>query len=188
MSEEVKTKIEKIPKQSLIPIIPVENPQDIKVSRQKKDRSKTRPGAKNGGKCKVKVPISSIVAYAKKGLSQAEIGKILGVEQQTISRHLRKAGYTMQQLINYRNDKADILALQGMKMLDKIDEAQDVDINTTNDIKNVATAFGILNDHERKERGLSTENILFAGIEQEEKDLIAEIAIIEAEIKEKEKK
>ncbi len=186
MSEKVK---KKIPSQALIPITLAKNPQDIKVSMQKKDRAVTRPGAKGvGAPSKITVPVSTLIAYAKKGLSQNEIAKIMGVTAATISKHIRKAGYTMQQIQHYRDNKADIIALQGMRMLDKIHEAQDVDIHNATDMQKIATTFGILNDHERKERGLSTENILFAGIEQEEKDLIIEIKELEQEIKEKENK
>lgn len=187
MSEDVK---EKVLPRKLIPIIPVADPKSIKVSIKKKDREKSRPGRPKsaGNNTKVIVPLSTLIAYAKKGLSQREIGAMLEppVTANTIGSHLRKAGYTMQRLSSYRDNKADIIAIQGMRLIDKISEAQDVDIVNAGDVQKIATAFGILNDHERKERGLATDHILFAHIEQEEKDLVDEIKVIEMEIKEKE--
>jgi len=101
------------------------------------------------------IPIAWILSLKKQGLSHAKIGKELGCSSVNITKRLQVHKRKQQELTEYRENRADIIASVGKRVLDSI---------TDKEIKKApfgtkATVYGILFDKERLERGESTENI-----------------------------
>lgn len=99
------------------------------------------------------IPIETIIAYAKQGLTQKEIGKILGIARETVSVRLAKAD--LRGLTHYKSHKADSLEHLCRRIQNSI---------TDDDIKSMATdrkvwSVAVLLDKIRLERGQSTANI-----------------------------
>ena len=101
------------------------------------------------------ISIESIVTLAEKGLSHPQIAKILGCSGHNITQRMKAFNYTPQQLKDFKNNRADLLALTQSRIVHNI---------TDDDFKKAGllqkmTAFGIAFDKERLERGESTSNI-----------------------------
>jgi hypothetical protein len=101
------------------------------------------------------IPISRIIELRKRGNSYAEIGKILGCTKQNVELRLRPFKAEIEALESFKEQKADVLAVYQLKLLNSLTES---------DIKNIPpgsrlTGFGILYDKERLERDKSTSNL-----------------------------
>jgi hypothetical protein len=101
------------------------------------------------------IPISRIIELRKRGNSYTEIGKILGCTKQNVELRLRPFKAEIEALESFKEQKADVLAVYQLKLLNSLTEA---------DIKNIPpgsrlTGFGILYDKERLERDKSTANV-----------------------------
>ena len=113
------------------------------------------------------IPISRIIELRKRGNSYSEIGKILGCTKQNVELRLRPFKREIEALESFKEQKADVLAVYQLKLLNSLTEG---------DIKRMPpgsrlTGFGILYDKERLERDKSTENIAYADIVQERQTL-----------------
>jgi len=89
------------------------------------------------------------------GLTITQAADRLNCHKSNISDHLQRNGITPGYLQKYKTKRADVLAYWQHKILNSI---------STDDIKSAslhqkATAYGILYDKERLERGQSTQNI-----------------------------
>jgi predicted DNA-binding protein (UPF0251 family) len=95
-----------------------------------------------------------------KDLTYEQAGKILGVSKQARQQRCDRHGIVRQALKKYKEQRADILASKGRVILNSL---------TTDEIKKIppgsrVTAFGILYDKERLERGESTANVAYADL------------------------
>jgi hypothetical protein len=100
------------------------------------------------------IPLSKMIEYRKKGLTYQEIGDLLGCSKVNVWERLQPFSYEIDNLNNYKDERADTLALYQQVMLSGITE----DKVKKAHISHLTTAFGILYDKERLERGLSTDN------------------------------
>jgi len=124
------------------------------------------------------IPAETIIElYLVKRLSQSEIARTLGVCHQTINERIKRLG--LDSLTNYKNNRADLLALLQRQITDAI-TASDIQKAPLRD-KVVAT--GILYDKERLERGQATEitdskaiNLNIQALDAEEARLKAKLA------------
>ena len=99
------------------------------------------------------IPVETILALHKKKLSCSQIAAIVGCSPQNIQQRLASDGISI--LRAHKDNRADLQALTGAKILRTIDE---------NTIKKASllqrlSSYGILYDKERLERDLSTQNI-----------------------------
>ena len=101
------------------------------------------------------IPIESIIAYAQKNLSYAEIAELVGCSKQNVQQRLNYVGYTRLNLDNFSKHRADTFAHLQSRLLNSI---ADEDLKDINPLQRVVAA-GILYDKERLERGKSTSNI-----------------------------
>ena len=100
------------------------------------------------------IPIESIIEYRKKGLKMSEIGKLLGCDHSNISRRLQLVEQDLDNLDAFKLHRADILALNGRKLLSHItqEKLEKAPLGT------LVLAACQLYDKERLERGQSTNN------------------------------
>ena len=124
------------------------------------------------------IPIESIIEYRRKGLTTREIAAILNCSHTNIVERLQTVSDEIDTLPDYKKHRADILAIRGRRVLN----------NITNEKLEKATAyqltgmFGIINQHERLERGESTSNVGFADYTKKISDIDKEIEALEAEV------
>ncbi|HEY3489918.1 MAG TPA: hypothetical protein VGK27_07335 [Candidatus Deferrimicrobiaceae bacterium] len=99
--------------------------------------------------------LDTAIGYREKGLSYAEIGKIMGASKQSIHELLVRNGIDLGTVASFRSNRGAILAAKQKMLLDNLTDA---------DIKKMAPrdrvlGFGILFDKERLETGKSTANL-----------------------------
>lgn len=101
------------------------------------------------------IPIETLIDLAEtKKLSHAQIAKITGCSAANVTQRLQRAGVTT--LGNYKQNRADILAVAGKQILASITD-EDIKKATLNQ---KVVSYGILYDKERLERGESTSNTI----------------------------
>jgi len=107
---------------------------------------------------------SEIVRLAKinPNLSQQQIGQIVDCDQAYVSRVLKRYGVAQDKTDEFKQLRADILAGVQSKLIESID----TDDLSKVSLRDKVVCFGILNDKERLERGLSTQNFELAMIVQ----------------------
>ena len=101
-----------------------------------------------------KIPTNdlAIQALSEAGLSSYKIAPMVGVSYQTVCRRLRQLTPRLStQIFIYH--RADILAEMQRKLMAMSHN------RPTKELRDLAVAFGIYRDHERLERGQSTENV-----------------------------
>ena len=118
------------------------------------------------------IPIESILELAEKGLSHAQIAKMLDCDRSNISRRLSDHQIAIQGLKYHKKNRADIIALKGKKILENI---------TDDKIKKMSGdrlvwSYGVLYDKERTELDKSNFNVanihqITVNIEENEKEL-----------------
>lgn len=112
---------------------------------------------------------------ANPNLSLSQAAKILGCAKPTIVQHLHRVDTSWTELVpgleRYKARRADLLAHKGKTLLSGLTTDKQKDMSGLQ----LVTAFGILYDKERLERGQSTANIAY-------NDLTKSLAEIEAEI------
>lgn len=126
------------------------------------------------------IPLAKIIELRNKKLSYSEIGKILGCSKQNIDKRLQPFKTSIDNLQAIKDHRADNLAVVSSVILNKL---------TTDDIKKASlqqkvTAYGILYDKERIERG-QVSNIIghvdftakLSDLDQQEALLMAELGI-----------
>jgi|GEM_PF-3382772 len=143
--------------------------------------SSTKPGLTNltapvaasvvpRGRKRDGITLEEVVPLREKGLSYAQIGKLLGVSKQAVHQLFEKSDFDAGTVERFRKSRGSILAEKQRKLLNSIDDSE---------IKKMAPrdrilGFGILYDKERLETGRSTENVssfLHLVMEVEEKAL-----------------
>lgn len=101
------------------------------------------------------IPIEKILELKKKDLTHEQIAELLGCARVNITQRLRPYNELLQNLDRFKNHRADIFALKQSQLLNAVTER---DVKSASLLQKT-TAFGILYDKERLERGQSTENI-----------------------------
>lgn len=101
------------------------------------------------------IPIETIIDYKLKGLSVRAIAKLCGCVHSNIVQRLQRHCDDVDLLPVHRKHRADILTLTGKKLLQSVTEDT---IKEMSGLQRV-TAYGILYDKERLERGQSTQNL-----------------------------
>jgi len=101
------------------------------------------------------IPIADIIEYRERGLSYAEVAKLVGCSKPNVIERLQTAGKEIEATNNYKKHRADTFANMGSRLINSF---------TPGDIKKMsglqkATAVGIFYDKERLERDLSTDNV-----------------------------
>ena len=109
-----------------------------------------------------------LIAYRLQGLSQEEIGRKMGVSQQTISRWMSEV--KIEGLDEWKVHKADILSLVQKNIIDHLKEGKFREMSG----RDLAFALDKLNNMERLERGRSTSIRGYEEIEKEKEKLEAE--------------
>jgi hypothetical protein len=108
-------------------------------------------GGKSGRR---QVDWNKIAAYRRMGLSLQDIGDLVGISKEGVKQALKKMEIEKGEVDHFKEHRADILALFQKRILFSL---------TDEDIERIPpgsrmTAFGILYDKERIERGQSTSN------------------------------
>lgn len=124
------------------------------------------------------IPIESILELRDKNLTQEQIAKILGCTKQTVNQRLKAYNPIFNQIESFKKHRGDALSYTQARILNSLTPA---------DIKNASllqrtTAFGILYDKERLERGQSTENLSIRSMTQSLSKDIDEISNRRAEL------
>ena len=101
------------------------------------------------------VAITDILDLAGKNLTHREIGRLLGISQQCVSKRLKAFAPRLKLLNGYKRHRADMLTLKQAEIMD----AMTPDKIEAASLLQMTTAIGILHDKERMERGQSTANI-----------------------------
>lgn len=117
---------------------------------------------------------------ANPNLSLAQAATILGCDKANIIQHLHRIDTRWVDLTptldRYKRFRADVIAYKQMRLLANLTEEKQREMGGLQ----LATAFGILYDKERLERGQSTSNVAYADLTQSLSDIEAEIAKLEA--------
>jgi hypothetical protein len=107
------------------------------------------------------IPLHEIIdCIENKNLSITQTAKLLNSSKSNISTRLSSVGYKPDYLTKFKNNRADILASYQEIILNSLTPK---DVNSASMSQKV-TAYAILYDKERLERGQSTENIAYADI------------------------
>ena len=101
------------------------------------------------------IPLEKIIKLRAKGLSLEEIAGALGCSIANISIRLKDHMEDLDALNDFKEAKADTLALYQRKLINSLNTG---DIQKASPYQRVGM-FGILYDKERLERGQTTENI-----------------------------
>ena len=102
------------------------------------------------------IPLEKIIEYRRKGLSARAIGKIFNCDHSNVINRLKTVAEDVDTLPEYMIHKADILTLTGKRIINHL----------TDDKLQKASAYqltgmyGIINQHDRLERDLSTANTM----------------------------
>lgn len=112
------------------------------------------------------IPIAKLIELRKKGLTHKEIGKIVGIARENVTRRLLDVD--IPGIETFKRNRADVFAYHEEKLLNSITDAQ---IKKA-PMRDKVVSMGILYDKERLERDLSTSNTItvIADIEALRKD------------------
>ena len=89
------------------------------------------------------------------GATHETIAKATGCARESVSRALKRFGLTTQNIIDYRENRADVLAGLQAKILASVTTA---DLRKAN-LRDKVISAGVLYDKERLETGASTSNV-----------------------------
>jgi hypothetical protein len=107
------------------------------------------------------IPIETILKLHEKNLSSSQIATLVGCGASAIRSRLATCRDILKHTENFKSNRADVLAFHQQKVLSKLTLAEVKPPKTSRDLKDAVTAFGILYDKERLERGQTTVNIDF---------------------------
>ena len=102
------------------------------------------------------VKLDEIVALKRRGFTDAEAGKQLGVSRQAVSAMLKRSGVDLADVEVFKEAEPDILASKRKLLLDSITEK---DIAATKSVRDRMVSYGIAVDKSRLLSGESTSNI-----------------------------
>lgn len=124
-----------------------------------------------GGRSKAKeLPISLLIAEYKAGKTTKQIARQYGYTTTGIEQKCRRYGFNIRTLRAYQAQKADLLAFKQSQIM----EAMGPDKIAAASLRDQATAFNILHNAERLERGQSTANVDFHALSMQLSELEAE--------------
>jgi biotin operon repressor len=109
------------------------------------------------------IPIEKIISLRKRNLSYSEIARILGCAKSNVIQRLEASGIDIDTVEDYKSNRADLYAAMCAAAMNHMTTAKLEKAN----IKDLAIFTGIMSDHERKWRGLSTQIIDYSGASQE---------------------
>ena len=101
------------------------------------------------------VPIGTLIAYAEQGLTNADIGKLVGISHQAIYERFAKIGYSPKNRKQYQEHKAEIYETIQIAIANALSEADWKKVSPAQAI----TSLAILEDKIRLLRGQSTANV-----------------------------
>lgn len=143
----------------------------------KKRPSQAKPRLING----IKVPRPGTKSEAILTLvtttpaTNTEVAESVGCDKALVTEVLARYGINKNECQSFKKHRADILAGLQEKLLSKLN-ACDVPIEKAKDVRDMATAMGIVYDKERLENNLSTANVANAhSVTPELGDLISSI-------------
>ena len=93
--------------------------------------------------------LEKVLTMRQRGLSLNEIGKIVGVSKQAVSKYLKRQGVDIEEIEHFRKNKAVILHGKQKMILDQIDNAQIKKMSPRDKV----ISFGILYDKAKVEEG-----------------------------------
>lgn len=97
-----------------------------------------------------RVPTATMIEYAKKGLSQAEIARLCGVSENTVQRRLKQVD--LKDLKHFEENKHIILSMKQREAL----EALTPEKMEAASALQLGTLAGILMDKQRVQQGMAT--------------------------------
>lgn len=124
------------------------------------------------------IPIELMIHYSEKAMTHAEIGQQVGCSASNVQARFAKVGYTPERLKKFKALRADIFAEKQRQMVNAIDETK---LKKASGYQ-LTGMIGTLHAIERLERGESTQNIAYADMAKDSKDIDTEITELEAEI------
>jgi hypothetical protein len=102
------------------------------------------------------VKLEEVVALKKRGFSDTETGKQLGVSRQAVAGMLKRSGVDLADVEVFKEAEPDILAGKRKLLLDSITAK---DIAATKSVRDRCVSYGILTDKARLLSGESTANV-----------------------------
>jgi hypothetical protein len=124
------------------------------------------------------VPIEQIIEYKLKGLTSADIGKLLGVCDSDVRVRLMNHSEDIDNTDLFRKHRAKVFAFQARRILQAINDA---DIEKAS-LRDKVIAASVLYDKERLESGLSTQNLVYIDLIKAKQTVASEMQTIEAEL------
>lgn len=124
--------------------------------------SSSSPNTDNSNRAPKGIPLETILELRDKKLTLEQIGKIVGCTKQTVSQRLREYQPVFDRIERFKKHRGDLLTWKQAEILNSLTER---DLNNASLLQRT-TAFGILYDKERLERGQSTENLSIKSITQ----------------------
>ena len=114
------------------------------------------PEAKKANKY---IPIEQMIELHEKGLSNPQIAAILHCSTGNVQARLSKCLEIITHTENYKKNRANILTYHQQAISSVLSASEVKPLKTARELKDAATAYGILYDKERLERGQSTANV-----------------------------
>ena len=136
----------------------------------------TLPKHKAGPKS---IPIEAMIDLKRKGLSNIQIGELLGCHNSNVSKRLKALDNSIDLTDRYIKHRPWILAYEQNRIRQSITAA---DIAKAG-LRDKMVSIGILHDHELKAAGLPTQIILYADAVKLKQQLADERKALELEIK-----
>lgn len=127
------------------------------------------------------IPIEAVIDLHRRGLSNVQAAKVLGCSTANVQKRLAKIGEIVANTETYKKNRSNVLAV-GQQMIMSEVAAGEFKIQSARDLKDAATAFGILYDKERLEEGKSTQNIAVSSISADLERIDREIAELQARL------
>jgi transcriptional regulator with XRE-family HTH domain len=123
------------------------------------------------------IPIELIIDYKRRGLTQAQVAKLLDCSEYNISKRLAPHRELIDCTQKYVDNRPFILALEQERIRQHITPAKLAKASA----RDLAVMFGIFYDKERLETGQSTQNIAYADLVKARESLAKERAELEAD-------
>jgi hypothetical protein len=135
-----------------------------------------KPGKRKAGAAKIS--IEAMIDLRRRGLSNVQIGELLGCHNSTVSKRLNKLSHDIDITDHYIKHRPWLLAYEQHRIRQSI-TATDI---AKAGLRDKVVAIGILHDHELKAAGLPTQIILYADGVKMRQQLIQERKDLEAEV------
>ena len=124
------------------------------------------------------VPLEKIIDLKLKGLTNQQIGSLLGLSDNTVRARLRTSSEDIDNTELFRKHRDKVFAFQSKKILQSITDADILKAG----LRDKVIAASILFDKERLESGKSTQNIAYIDMIKAKSSAGTEMQAIEAEL------